>query len=230
MTSGAGPNCALRLLKAAIFDLDGTLLDTIEDIAGAMNRVLAARALGTYDVEKYKLLVGDGIEEMVRRALAPRRLAPAGIDDVVREYRREYEASWRAHSRPYPGIPELLGELRRRGVKTAVLSNKSHPFTVAMTAELLAGFRFDVVRGALAGVPLKPDPAPALSLAAEMGVAAPEILFLGDTKVDMMTAVSAGMFPAGALWGFRSETELRSGGAAVLVASPLDLLACFPAA
>jgi phosphoglycolate phosphatase len=229
MTSGAGPNRASRLCKAVLFDLDGTLLDTIEDIAGAMNRVLAARAYETYGVEKYKLLVGDGIEEMVRRALAPRSLAPSEMDAVIREYRREYEASWRAHSRPYPGIPELLGELRSRGVKTAVLSNKSHPFTVAMTTELLAGFRFDIVRGAIPGIPLKPDPAPALSVAAEMGIAAPQVLFLGDTKVDMKTALAAGMFPAGALWGFRSEAELRSSGAAVLVAAPLDLLPYFPA-
>jgi phosphoglycolate phosphatase len=100
---------------------------------------------------------------------------------------------------------------------------------VAMTAELLPGCPFDVVRGAKPGVPLKPDPESALSVAAEMGVAAPQVLFLGDTKVDMKTAVAAGMFPAGALWGFRSEAELRSSGAAALIATPLDLLAYFPA-
>jgi phosphoglycolate phosphatase len=223
------PNDAARTCRAAIFDLDGTLLDTIDDIAGAMNRVLSARGYETYGIEKYKLLVGDGIEEMVRRALAPRFLGAAEIDAVIREYRREYDASWRAHSRPYPGVPELLMKLRRRGVRTAVLSNKSHPFTVAMTAELLPGCRFDVIRGAKPGVPLKPDPEPALLVAAEMGVAPAEVLFLGDTKVDMKTAVAAGMFPAGALWGFRSEAELRSNGAAALVDSPLDLLAYFRA-
>jgi phosphoglycolate phosphatase len=223
------PNDAARTCRAAIFDLDGTLLDTIDDIAGAMNRVLSARGYETYGIEKYKLLVGDGIEEMVRRALAPRPLGAAEIDAVIREYRREYDASWRAHSRPYPGVPELLMKLRRRGVRTAVLSNKSHPFTMAMTAELLPRCPFDVVRGAKPGVPLKPDPEPALSVAAEMGVAAPQVLFLGDTKVDMKTAVAAGMFPAGALWGFRSEAELRSSGAEALIATPLDLLAYFPA-
>jgi phosphoglycolate phosphatase len=212
-----------------IFDLDGTLLDTIDDIAMAMNRVLESRNLEAYSVAAYKRLVGEGIEEMVRRALSPRHLPDEEIAGFVRDYRREYECCWRAHSRPYPFIPELLGELARRGVKTAVLSNKSHPFTEAMTLELLAAFRFDVIRGAMPGVPLKPDPQPALMTAGEMGVPPASVIFLGDTKVDMKTAVAAGMFPVGALWGFRSAEELTANGAAALVASPLKLLAYFPA-
>ena len=215
------------IYKAVIFDLDGTLLDTIDDIAGAMNRVLEDRAFEPYGIEAYKGLVGDGIEEMVRRALAPRDLGQEEIAGIVRDYRREYECCWRAHSRPYPGVPELLGELARRGVKTAVLSNKSHPFTEAMTLELLAPFRFDIIRGAMPGVPLKPDPEPALTIAAEVGVEPAEVIFLGDTKVDMKTAVAAGMLPVGALWGFRSAEELKANGAVALIASPVELLAYF---
>ena len=218
-----------RIYRAVIFDLDGTLLDTIDDIAGAMNRVLENRAYAPYSVEAYKGLVGDGIEEMVRRAVAPRDLGEEDIAGIVRDYRREYECCWRAHSRPYPGVPELLGELARRGVKTAVLSNKSHPFTEAMTRELLAPFRFDVIRGAISGVPLKPDPEPALMIAAEVGVMPAETVFLGDTKVDMKTAAAAGMLPVGALWGFRSAEELKANGAVALIASPVELLAYFPA-
>ncbi|MGA2531702.1 MAG: HAD family hydrolase [Candidatus Aminicenantales bacterium] len=214
--------------KAVIFDLDGTLLDTIDDIAGAMNRVLEGRAFKPYGVEAYKGLVGDGIEEMVRRALAPRELGEEETAGIVRDYRREYECCWRAHSRPYSGVPELLGELARRGVKMAVLSNKSHSFTEAMTLELLAPFRFDVIRGAIPGVPLKPDPKPALMIAAEVGVVPAEVIFLGDTKVDMKTAVAAGMLPVGALWGFRSAEELKANGAVALIASPIELLAYFP--
>ena len=217
------------IFRAVIFDLDGTLLDTIDDIAGAMNRVLENRAYAPYSVEAYKGLVGDGIEEMVRRAVAPRDLGEEDIAGIVRDYRREYECCWRAHSRPYPGVPELLGELARRGVKTAVLSNKSHPFTEAMTRELLAPFRFDVIRGAISGVPLKPDPEPALMIAAEVGVMPAETVFLGDTKVDMKTAAAAGMLPGGALWGFRSAEELKANGAVALIASPVELLAYFPA-
>jgi phosphoglycolate phosphatase len=216
--------------RAVIFDLDGTLLDTIEDIAIAMNRVLESRGFETYDLEAYKQLVGDGIEEMVRRALASQPLGEEEIAGLVRDYRREYELSWRAHSRPYPEVPELLRELARRNVRTAVLSNKSHPFTESMTRELLPAVRFDIVRGAMPGAPLKPDPAPALLIAGEMRVAPASVVFLGDTKVDMKTATAAGMLPIGALWGFRSAEELGTNGAAALIASPLDLLAYFPAA
>jgi phosphoglycolate phosphatase len=217
-------------MKAVIFDLDGTLLDTIEDIAGATNSVLEIRGLAPFSIEETKILVGDGIEEMVRRAFALRgigTLSDAEVDGVVTDYRTEYQARWRLHSRPYAGVPELLDELAQRRIKTAVLSNKSHPFTTAMTAELLAGSRFDLVRGAVPGIPLKPDPAPALGIAAELGVGPEACVFLGDTSVDMNTARAAGMFPVGALWGFRTAGELRESGAAALIASPPDLLELF---
>ncbi len=213
--------------RAVIFDLDGTLLDTIEDIAGATNRVLEARGLVPFSTDETKLLVGDGIDEMVRRAFALRgeaTLSDADVAVIIQDYRREYQACWRCHSRPYPGIPELLAELCRRGTKTAVLSNKSHMFTTAMTEALLAGSRFDLVRGAAPGVPLKPDPAPALAIAGELGVEPPACIFLGDTSVDMKTAAAAGMFAVGALWGFRTAEELLASGAAALVSSPRELL------
>ncbi len=218
--------------RAVIFDLDGTLLDTLEDITEASNRVYGSRGLAPFSADEMKSLVGEGAEELVRKAFASRgRPGPAGarMAAVVKEYRREYELLWRRHSRPYPGVPELLSELGRRGVKTAVLSNKSHVFTEAMTLALLPDFRFDVIRGARPGVPLKPDPGPALAIAAELGVGPADAVFLGDTMVDMKTAVAAGMLPVGALWGFRSAAELLANGAAALIASPPELLAYFPA-
>ena len=214
-------------IKAVIFDLDGTLLDTIEDIAGATNRVLEARGLAPFSTEEMKRLVGDGIDEMVRRTFALRGVGSLSDDDVaviIQDYRREYQACWRSHSHPYPGVPDLLVELARRGIKTAVLSNKSHVFTTAMTAELLAGSRFDLVRGATAGVPLKPDPTAALTIAGELSVEPPACIFLGDTSVDMKTAAAAGMFAVGALWGFRAADELGASGAAALISSPQELL------
>jgi phosphoglycolate phosphatase len=218
------PTAEPRKFEAVIFDLDGTLLDTIEDIASAMNRILQSRGWPTFGIPEYKKLVGDGLEELVRRALTPHGLGDDEIAALIRDYRDEYARSWRDTSRPYPGIPELLRELARRGLKTAVLSNKSDPFTQDMTAELLPGCRFDVVRGAVPGIPLKPDPAPAVMIAAQLAVAPDACLLLGDTKVDMQTARAAGMFPVGALWGFRDAAELASNGAAALIGAPLELL------
>jgi phosphoglycolate phosphatase len=214
-------------IKAVIFDLDGTLLDTIEDITRATNRVLEGRGLAPFTIEQTKLLVGDGIDEMVRRAFGLRgvaALSDADVAAVVQDYRREYQACWQDHSRPFDGVPELLAELARRGTKTAVLSNKSDIYTARMTSALLPGHRFEIVRGARPGVPLKPDPAPALAIAAELGVEPAACAFVGDTNVDMSTARSAGMRAVGALWGFRTADELRRHGAASLIASPLELL------
>jgi len=213
-----------RRFEAVLFDLDGTLLDTLSDIAGTMNRVLAARGLPTYDGEHYKYFVGDGIEEMVKRALHPTVIGDAEVDGIVLDYRREYKAHWADTSRPYPGVLEMLRGVESRGLRMAVLSNKSHPFTTLMIESLLEGFRFAAVRGAMPEIPNKPDPAAALLIARELGVEPAKVLFLGDTNVDMKTAIAAGMYPAGALWGFRSAEELRANGAAVLLASPTDLL------
>jgi phosphoglycolate phosphatase len=249
---------AANRTPAVIFDLDGTLLDTLDDIAGAMNTVLRARGLPPHPAEAYKRIIGEGIGEAVRRAFAapsppaspasssprprfpstpppfpPTPIAPAPspplsddeIAAVIREYRREYAAVWRLNSRPYPGIPDLLRALEARGIKAAVLSNKSHPFTEAMVRELLPGHPFAAVRGAFPDKPLKPDPTTALDIASALGAAPSSCLFLGDTMIDMQTAVAAGMLPVGALWGFRTEEELRAHGAAAVIAAPLDLLA-----
>ena len=212
--------------SSVIFDLDGTLLDTIEDIALTMNLVFGRRGFSPFSIADCMRMVGDGMEVLVRRAL------PGGFDDevlvgeIVQEYREAYNRVWRDHSRPYPGVLELLEGLKARGVRSAVLSNKSHPFTEIMTRELLP-FDFDVVLGALPGVPFKPDPAAALRIAADMGLPPAGFVFVGDTDIDMETARAAGMYPAGALWGFRDAANLKAGGAEVLLASPGDLLRLF---
>lgn len=213
--------------KAVIFDLDGTLLDTIEDITAASNRVYEPRGLGAFTREEMKTLVGDGAEELIRRVFAWRG-RPAPSEDVVAgildDYRREYQLCWHEHTRPYDGILELLAELRRGGLKTAVLSNKAEIFTARQTSALFPARSFDIVRGAKPGVPLKPDPSPALALAADLGIPPRDCAFVGDTNVDMATAKAAGMLAVGALWGFRTADELRQNGADALVDSPLALL------
>lgn len=213
------------MTRALLFDLDGTLLDTLEDLADAVNAALVALGFPTHDVAAYRTFVGDGVETLMRRTLPP----SAAADDrqvarAVDLQRAEYRTRWHAKTRPYPGVPEMLGELGRRGIRMAVLSNKPDAFVGEMVRHFFPAVRFEIARGARPGVPVKPDPGSALGIAAEMRVPVEDFLYLGDTNTDMRTAIDAGMTPVGALWGFRTEQELRESGARVLIARPADLV------
>jgi len=209
--------------KGVIFDLDGTLLDTIEDITFTLNLVLSRRGYRQYSEEECKMMVGDGMEVLVRRAVPEIAGDDRAINDLIQEYRREYAATYKQHSRPYPGIIEVLTRIKEAGLKTAVLSNKSHEFTVRMTRELLP-FDFEVILGAKPGTPVKPDPEPIKQVLQGLKLSASEVIYVGDTSVDMETARVAGIFAAGALWGFRDAEELLRSGARVLLKTPNDLL------
>lgn len=209
--------------KGVIFDLDGTLLDTIEDITLALNLVMARHGFREFTVEECKKMVGDGMEVLIKRAVPSIAHDEQAIRNLIQDYRQEYARLWRNHSRPYPGINETLSRLQQAGIKMAILSNKSHEFTELMTRELLP-FSFDVIFGARPGIPVKPDPAPALLVLGKLKLKPEEVVYVGDTSVDMETAVRAGCFPAGALWGFRQADELLNSGARMLLKSPLDLL------
>ena len=212
--------------RAALFDLDGTLLDTLEDIASSMNAVLEAHGLPAHAVNSYRLFVGDGMEILVRRALPPGLSENADlVAACLRDMRDEYSRRCYDTSRPYPGIPEMLGGITRLGLKLAVFSNKSHDFTTGMTLRFFPGIPFSTVLGLTPDVPRKPDPAGALLIAREAGIAPADFLYLGDTSTDMVTATSAGMFAVGAAWGFRGEKELRESGASVIVNKPGEVLA-----
>jgi phosphoglycolate phosphatase len=210
--------------RAAIFDLDGTILDTIDDLADSMNSVLLRRGFPGHGVEAYKYFVGDGIELLVERALPEARRDPALVAACTDEMRREYGRRWNVKTRPYDGMQELLRALSNLGVKLAVLSNKPHDATVEVVKALLPDAGFDIVRGALPRVPRKPDPAAALAIAAELGARPDECLYVGDTAVDMKTAAAAGMKAVGVLWGFRDRTELVESGADFIVGRPAEIL------
>ena len=210
--------------QAVVFDLDGTLLDTLEDLADSMNAALAARGLPTHPTEAYKTFVGDGMHNLVYRT------APASRDDAVlhaellEAARAEYGRRWANKTRPYDGVRELLDGLSARGCQTAVLTNKPQDFAELCVDRLLAGWRFDAVQGVDDGVPPKPDPTGAYRVCTALGLQPGDCLYLGDTNTDMRTAVGVGMYPVGAIWGFRTAEELRQTGAAALAEHPTDVL------
>lgn len=210
--------------RAVLFDLDGTLLNTLEDLADSTNTALAALAFPPHPVDAYRTFVGDGIRNLALRALPEGQRDDATVERCIDLTRAEYGRRWDARTRPYPGVPEMLDALVRLGVQMAILSNKPDAATREVVAKLLPRWQFDVVRGAREGVPLKPDPDPALEVARDLGAAPADVLYLGDTNTDMQTARAAGMRAVGALWGFRTAEELQAAGARDLVARPEGLL------
>lgn len=209
--------------SAVIFDLDGTLIDSLDDLADTTNDALRAFGLPLHPVAPYRYFVGDGIETMVRRA-APANTDPARIALITERARQEYSAHWARKTRPYDGIMELLNALVARDIPLLVLTNKRHDFTLEVMAHFFPATPFARIQGSPPGGTAKPDPALALAMAKDLGLAPSTIMFLGDTKVDMNTAVNAGMIPVGALWGFRPQNELVENGAKILLEKPMDLL------
>ena len=211
-----------------MFDLDGTLADTLADIAASGNYALARLGLPPVPVPRYRYLAGQGAHWLVTEALGPDHAAEIPQAEV---FFREYQLSHGIdHTHPYPGIPEVLAGLIQRGLKLAVLSNKPDPATQVAVRAVLGGVRFDAVAGQRAGDPLKPDPNRALAIARQLAIAPERWWYLGDTRVDMETARRAGFFAVGVLWGFRDQPELHAAGAQALIHHPRELLDLIDAA
>ena len=210
--------------RATIFDLDGTLLDTLDDIANAANRVLAARGFPTHPNPKYQTFIGEGVVKLMLQALPKTHQDEATVQVCVGAYVQEYERTWKAKTKPYAGVPEMLDALVVRGLKLAVLSNKPDHFTQRCVGELLAEWAFDVVLGASDKYPRKPNPASAIETARRLGVSPAECLYVGDSGIDMQTARAAQMCSVGVLWGFRGKAELLKDGAQALISQPGEVL------
>lgn len=210
--------------KLVIFDLDGTLLNTIGDLAEAANRMRALRNLPPYDYETYCTFVGNGILRLVERAL-PEELRTA---EYVQAARADFLAYYLAHidlkTIPYEGIPALIAELHARGIRLAVASNKFQAGTEKLIRGLFPTIPFDPIFGQRPEVPLKPDPAVVEEILALTGIAREEVLYVGDSGVDIMTAKAASVRAVGVTWGFRSREELLEAGAENLIDKPEELL------
>jgi len=210
-------------LKAIIFDLDGTLVDTIEDLTYASNRVLAEYGFPQHSMENYKYFVGDGLRVLMER-ITPASATPQEINLCCDRFNQVYGECWDRCSKPYSGIEEMLHSLRARGLRMAVLSNKPHRFTTVYVDRFFPAHRFDLVFGQREGVEKKPDPAGALEIAEGLSVRPDECIYVGDTAVDMQTGKSAGMFTVGVLWGFRTLEELRRNRADLIVKTPMEIV------
>jgi phosphoglycolate phosphatase len=211
--------------QAYIFDLDGTLIDSLADIAESINRMLDDRGYPRCEPNDFKQMVGDGMEKLVERALPEAVREEKLILTCVEEYRAHYDTLWNAQTQPYEGINAMLAELKARGVKLGVISNKAHRFTVPMTEHFFGTEIFDHILGQRAEVPRKPDAAGAHEMAAVLGMDVTVCAYVGDSGIDMAFAKNSGMLGIGVSWGFRSVEELNENGAQMIVDHPRELLA-----
>lgn len=212
------------IYRAAIFDFDGTLLDTLDDLADSMNEVLAAFGMPPHPVDAYRFFVGDGMINLARRAATPSGIDDATAAAMAKLMDEKYGANWARKTRPYDGIEDLLAALGYKGLKLGLLSNKPDNFTQIMARHYFGDKTFAAVFGAREGVAKKPDPAAALEIASLFDIAPEAILYFGDTNTDMKTGRAAGMRTIGVSWGFRPVRELEESGAQAIIDHPSQAL------
>lgn len=210
------------MYKHVIFDLDGTLLNTIDDLAGTGNHVCTLHGWPTHTVDAFKLMVGNGIPKLVER-FAPQGTSQEVLDQAFQEFMDWYGVHKEDKTAPYAGMPEVTKALREAGVSIAVLSNKADVMAGPVVEHYYPGI-FPVVQGALPGLPTKPDPTLLHKLMDRLGATKEDTLFVGDSNVDIRTAKNGGLTGCGVLWGFRSREELEAAGADVIVSTPKELL------
>jgi len=213
--------------SAVIFDLDGTLLDTLGDITAALNHVMETRGFPIYSKTECADFIGEGSGRLISLALPESEQNEQRIAECAEHFFEIYEKCCCKTSLPYPGIPQLLSELSDRKIPTAVLSNKPHRFTEICISELLPDWNFEVVLGHREGTPRKPDPYSVMQIVDFLDLDASKIALIGDSPVDVATAAAVGMFSVAVTWGFRAESELREAGADMIISQPDELVSLF---
>lgn len=210
--------------KLVIFDLDGTLLDTIHDLADATNHALETLGFNTYPVSAYNQMVGNGIAKLLERALPAGERTPERQKEMRKAFLDYYGRNLCVHTRPYPGIAELLEQLTSRGINIAVASNKYQRGVDTLIRHYFGNYPWAAVCGQREGVPVKPDPSIVFNILGQCPTSKQEVLYCGDSGVDMQTAYRAGVTSCGVTWGFRSRAELEENNANILVDNPLEIL------
>jgi phosphoglycolate phosphatase len=203
--------------RLIIFDLDGTLLDTIGDLATSVNHALALHGYPVHPLPAYRYFVGNGARELIARALPETSRDDATIDRLREDFKAHYSDHDRVLTRPYPGVAELVAELRGQGVALTVASNKYQAATDKLARHYFGDDAFRLILGQREGVPIKPDPAIVQEILEKTGYTAAETVYIGDSGVDMETAARAGVRSIGVTWGFRPRTELEEFGARHIV-------------
>ncbi len=214
----------MKKKKLIIFDLDGTLLDTIEDLAMAVNHALQQFNFPTHPTDSYRFMVGNGINRLLERAMPAEHRNMDMIQMVRIEFIKYYFKNADAFTRPYEGIPELLTALDSQGYMLGVASNKIHEATVELVERFFPNIKFLLVLGQREGIPVKPSPDILHEIIAKAGTEKHETLYIGDSGVDASTAINAGVDFVGVLWGFRPQSELEAAGARVFAGEAEDIL------
>ena len=210
--------------KAAIFDLDGTLINSLEDLADSANAMLESYGFPTHPVEPYKYFVGNGSRKLIERCL-PKEKAndPTFVDEALERYKNIYAKHTQDKTHVYDGILEMLNELKKRNIPMGICTNKHQSAAEDIVNAMFPAGMFQSIMGDQPGLPRKPDPKKVLMIAQKFGVQPKEVAYFGDTSVDMDTARNAGFLPVGVLWGFRPKEELIEHGAKVLLETPMEL-------
>jgi phosphoglycolate phosphatase len=209
--------------KAALFDLDGTLLNTLDDLADTANAALLYFHLPIHPTDSYRYFVGDGMRTLIERIM-PATSSEKQISECESIFKKMYAIHWADKTCLYQGVEAMLSDLFNMGLKLAILSNKPDEFTRLCVKRFFPADWFDCVSGQCVGIPKKPDPKGALIIAEKLGLLPEDILYIGDTATDMQTGKRAGIKTAGVLWGFREINELEKNGADYIVGSPQEIV------
>ena len=210
--------------RAAIFDLDGTLVNSLDDLADSANAMLSSYGVPTHPVDPYRYFVGNGSRKLIERCLPKEQGSdPAFVDEALARYKEIYAQHTQDKTRPYDGIQDMLDELQRRHIPLGICTNKHQSAAEDIVNAMFPAGTFQSIMGDQPSLPRKPDPKKVLMIAEKFGVGPSAVAYFGDTSVDMDTAKNAGFFPVGVLWGFRPKEELVEHGAKVLLEKPMEL-------